>query len=324
MNAAGTDNELSLNASAAPLVEDLVGNAERLRVQVTRGPLGERRIDCGSATAGGLEAGRRLAEICLAGLGTVTFQPADANSDWPFAVSVHTAQPVLACLGAQYAGWALSSGDAYSVLGSGPGRAAGSSEPLFDELGYRDRAETACLVLETDAPPPQDLVAEIAGACGVPADRLTFLFAPTTSLAGTVQITARVLEVALHKAHELNFPLERIVDGLGTAPLPPPAPDFVEAMGRTNDAIIFAGRVKLFVSGPADEARQLAEALPSRRSKDYGVPFRDTFERVQGDFYAIDPMLFSPAQVSVVALETGETFRDGQVDEAALTKSLSG
>lgn len=323
MNAPGAASGLSLNASAAPLVEDLVRNAERLRVQVSRGPLGERLVDCGSTAVGGLEAGRRLAEICLAGLGTVAFQPSEANSDWPFAVSVHTAQPVLACLGAQYAGWALSSGDAYSVLGSGPGRAAGSSEPLFDELGYRDRTETACLVLETDTPPPQELVASVAEACDVPADRLTFLFAPTTSLAGTVQIVARVLEVALHKAHELKFPLERIVDGLGTAPLPPPAPEFVAAMGRTNDVIIFTGRVKLYVSGPAEEAKQLAEALPSRRSKDYGVPFREIFERVKGDFYAIDPMLFSPAEVSVVALETGETFRDGQVDAAALAKSLS-
>ena len=49
-----------------------------------------------------------------------------------------------------------------------------------------------------------------------------------------------------------NFPLERIVDGMGAAPLAPPHPDFVTAMGRTNDAIIYGGQVHLFVTGPAE------------------------------------------------------------------------
>ncbi len=85
-------------------------------------------------------------------------------------------------------------------------------------------------------------------------DKLTLIYAPTQSLAGGVQVVARVLEVALHKAHELKFPLERVVEGLGAAPLSPPHPDLVKAMGRTNDAIIYAGRVHLFVTGAAGDA----------------------------------------------------------------------
>ena len=68
-------------------------------------------------------------------------------------VTVHTSQPVLACLGSQYAGWSLSvddKGKKYNVLGSGPARAIGSSEKLFDELGYRDEAASAVLVIEAD------------------------------------------------------------------------------------------------------------------------------------------------------------------------------
>jgi methenyltetrahydromethanopterin cyclohydrolase len=122
---------------------------------------------------------------------------------------------------------------------------------------------------------------------------------------------ARVLEVAVHKAHELKFPLDRIVDGMGAAPLSPPHPEFVTAMGRTNDAIIFGGRVQLFVTGPASEAKALAEALPSRNSRDFGTPFGEIFKRFKGDFYAIDPMLFSPAAVTVTAVESGESFHAG-------------
>ena len=72
-----------------------------------------------------------------------------------------------------------------------------------------------------------------------------------------------MLEVALHKAHELHFPLENIVDGIATAPLSPPHPDFVQAMGRTNDAIIYAGRAHLFVKGSAEAAKEFLSYLAS-------------------------------------------------------------
>ena len=80
-----------------------------------------------------------------------------------------------------------------------------------------------------------------------------------------MQITARVLEVALHKVHALGFPLDHVRDGLGAAPLPPPAPDFLTAMGRTNDAILFGGEVQLFVDGPEDAARELAAEPAEQR-----------------------------------------------------------
>ncbi len=294
---------------------------------MSEGTLGECRIDCGVNAVGGLEAGRRIAEICLGGLGSVSLAATNPDSSLPFVVTVHTSQPVLACLGSQYAGWSLSAednkGKRYSVLGSGPARAIGSSEKLFDELGYRDNAPNAVLVLEADGPPPPALVEKVAEACKLKPKRLTFVYAPTSSLAGTVQIAARCLEVALHKAHELHFPLDAIIDGIATAPLPPPAPSFVAAMGRTNDAIIYGGRAQLFVSSGADEAKTLAETLPSLKSKDYGRPFADIFAAVKGDFYAIDRSLFSPAMVTVTSLKTGESFEGGRIDMAVLSRSFA-
>jgi methenyltetrahydromethanopterin cyclohydrolase len=316
----------SVNREVAPLVEGLIRDAQALRVEVSQGPLGETHIDCGVRAIGGLEAGRRIGEICLGGLGRVSLETTDPSNSWPFMVTVYTSQPVLACLGSQYAGWSLSvedKGKKYQVLGSGPARALGSTEKLFDELGYRDQADSACLVLEADRAPPVALVEHVAKACRVSTDALTIIYAPTWSLAGTVQIAARCLEVALHKAHELHFPPHNIVDGMATAPLPPPAPGFVAAMGRTNDAIIYGGRVQLYVSGSAKAAKGLAEQLPSLKSKDYGRPFADIFEAVKGDFYAIDRMLFSPAMVTVTALQSGESFEAGHIDTAILSRSFS-
>jgi methenyltetrahydromethanopterin cyclohydrolase len=317
---------LSVNARARRLLASLLDDAAALRLVVTAGPGGETLVDAGAAAAGGIEAGRRIAEICLGGLGTVTIGADPALPRWPFGVTVRSSQPVLACLASQYAGWSLAHGtkpDAFFALGSGPARALARREALFDELGYADAAADAVLVLESASPPPAPLLATIAEACGVARDRLAVVFAPTQSLAGGVQVVARVLEVALHKLHELGFPLDRVVDGLGAAPLPPPHPDFVVAMGRTNDAIIFGGRVHLYVTGPDDAARALAEALPAERSRDYGKPFADIFRAAHGDFYAVDKSLFSPAEAIVTAVESGATFRAGRIAPALLDASFA-
>ncbi|MCW5626773.1 MAG: methenyltetrahydromethanopterin cyclohydrolase, partial [Burkholderiales bacterium] len=240
----------SVNSGAAPLVAGLVAAADAYRVGVGTDPSGARIVDAGIAHRGGLEAGRRIAEICMGGLGTVTLVPGDAVDRGLPRVHVHASDPVLACLASQYAGWSLAHGEgrsAFHALASGPGRAIARRETLFDELGYTDPHDTAVFVLEVDRVPPAPLIERVATDCGLPAASVTFILTPTHSLAGTLQIVARVLEVALHKAHTLGFPLDRIIDGTGHAPIPPPARDFVQAMGRTNDAILFGGSVTLFV-----------------------------------------------------------------------------
>jgi methenyltetrahydromethanopterin cyclohydrolase len=317
---------LSVNERAAKLVARMIAEAEELRIGVGRGALGETLIDCGSKTVGSLTAGLRVAEICTGGLADVAIAPSSLGPRWPWAIMVRSSQPVIACLASQYAGWRLSVDDgdeSFFALGSGPARALARREPLFQELAYDDSAANAILVIEGARPPPAKIVAAVAQDCRVKPTDLTIIFAPTQSLAGSTQIVARSLEVALHKTHELRFPLDRIVEGIGTAPLCPPHPDFVTAMGRTNDAIIFAGHVQLFVTGPASEARALAERLPSRASRDYGRPFGELFKAVNSDFYAIDPMLFSPARVIVTALETGDSYSSGDIDLDLLDASFA-
>lgn len=315
----------SINVLAGRIVDRMVADAAALRLDVRRGALGHLLVDAGAAATGGIAAGIQLAEVCMGGLGRVAVVPVAGAAPWRWQVSVTASNPVLACLASQYAGWSLTHGEgdsAYSVLGSGPGRAVAQKEPLFSEIGYFDDGGKAIFVLETDTAPPEELVDRIADECRVVPKDLSFLYAPTQSLAGTVQVTARVLEVALHKAHALGFPLEHIVDGAGQAPLPPPGADFLTAMGRTNDAIIFGGHVTLFVAGPEEQAQQLASQLPSSASPQYGQPFAETFKAVNYDFYAIDPKLFSPASVSVTALATGRTFHAGKLDAPRLDASF--
>ena len=320
------NTNLSLNKLTAPLVENLIVNAESLRLDVSNLNDGTRIIDAGINAKGGIEAGRLIAEICMGGLGVVKLRASTNFHHWSWHVDVHSSNPVMACLASQYAGWSLSHGEgkgAFHALGSGPARTSGSNEPLFDELKYHDSTSKTCIVIEVDRIPPVELTSKIAKMCNVPNNELTVILTPTSSLAGTVQIISRVLETSLHKAHELHFPLENIIDGAGSAPLCPPSNDFLTAMSRTNDSILFAGQIQLFVEATDEDAEELANALPSSTSKDYGKPFGEIFKDVNYDFYKIDPMLFSPAKVSVSSLTTGHTFHAGKIDLDLLDKSYS-
>lgn len=319
------NSRLSVNIRGAALVGSLIADAASLKIGVTRGPLGEQLIDAGSRFQGGIAAGLRIAEICMGGLGHVALIPAATTPNWPWSIATRSSHPVIACLASQYAGWKLSHREedsSFFALGSGPARALARREPLFERLGYADQADSGTLVLESATAPPPSVVEKIARDCRITPQQLTIIFAPTPSLAGSTQVVARALEVALHKALELGFPLDRIIDGMAAAPLCPPHPDFVAAMGRTNDAIIYGGQAHLFVSGAAGDAQLLAERLPSKESRDYGRSFAELFASVNGDFYAIDPMLFSPAKVTVTAIETGESFRAGEVNLGLLDASF--
>jgi methenyltetrahydromethanopterin cyclohydrolase len=306
---------LSVNTLARPRVERLQRDAAALGVAVTRDDRGTTLIDAGIAAPGSIAAGLLVAEICRG-----------AADGWPTWLDVRSSQPVLACLGSQYAGWSLAAskeetgGKKFFALGSGPARALAVKEPLFAELGYRDQATQGVLVLEVDRAPPPVVVRKVLADCALAPEALTLVLTPTTSAAGTTQVVARVLEVALHKAHELGFALADIVDGVASAPLPSPSPDGVQAMGRTNDAILYGGRVHLTVRGSETAARALAQRLPSGTSRDHGTPFAELFERAGYDFYKIDPALFAPAEVWVSHLESGRTWHAGALDMAMLQR----
>ena len=76
------------------------------------------------------------------------------------------------------------------------------------------------------------------------------------------------------------------------------------------------------VVGEDEELAQLAERLPASTSSDYGTPFYDIFKRYNNDFYKIDPMLFSPAEVWLTSATSGRTFHAGRLNADVLRVSL--
>ena len=314
---------LSLNDRAQELADSLVADAEALRVTVTTLPNGTRVIDCGSVAPGGLEAGRRFAEICMAGLGTISFAPLMLESRWLPGLTVVTDRPALACLASQYAGWRLDP-EGYFAMASGPGRALIRAEELYDDLDVDESARHAVLCLETRDAPTEEVADFVAEKADVATADLTLLFAPTACLAGSVQVAARVVETALHKLHELEFDVGRVVSGFGSCPLPPVARKDPDAIGRTNDAVLYGGQVELTVDAPDEELEAVLPRLPSSASDDYGEPFGHVLEAADWDFYKIDPLLFSPAEVRLTSVSSGRSFHAGGVDVGVLERSFWG
>jgi methenyltetrahydromethanopterin cyclohydrolase len=311
---------LNLNRGGLQRAESLMERASACKVAVSCDETGARLIDCGVHVPGGLEAGRTMAEVCLARLGKVEIVPGD-RSIWPGpAVSVRTDQPLAACMASQYAGWQIA-GEKFFAMGSGPMRAARGKEKLYESIGLQERPDAVIGVLESGKLPPQHVCHHISEECHVDPERLTLLVAPTASLAGSIQVVARSIETALHKMLELQFDLRRVTSGYGVAPLPPVAADDLTAIGRTNDAVLYGAEVVLWVTGN-DDVLDWGPRVPSSASSDHGQPFAEIFRRYQGDFYKIDPLLFSPAVVTIVHLDSGRTRRFGETSPELLQRSF--
>ncbi|MFM7205325.1 MAG: methenyltetrahydromethanopterin cyclohydrolase [Planctomycetaceae bacterium] len=311
---------MSLNEAAYELARPLLDRPGDLGVAVQRRG-GATVVDCGVDAAGSAEAGLLITRIAMGGLGEPRLLPPGGAAEcfvdiwpgmpWP-AVEVRTAAPPVACLAAQYAGWKVAT-DGYYAMASGPIRAAIGRERLYDAIGHRERPAVAVGILESGTLPPAEACGALAAAAGVMAERLILLVARTASVAGGLQVVARSVETALHKLHDLSFAVDRIVAGVGVAPLPPVATRDLAAIGRTNDAILYGGRVVLDVAGGDADLAAIGPRCVSSGSAAHGESFLTLFERAGRDFYAVDPALFAPAAVEFVSVETGRRQRFGAV-----------
>ncbi|SPF36996.1 methenyltetrahydromethanopterin cyclohydrolase [Candidatus Desulfosporosinus infrequens] len=310
--------ELSPNRRAFPLVGELLAKSELLRVKVQK-QYGVTVIDCGVQVVGGWEAGLLFAAVCLGGLAQVTLHWLDFSGlRWP-AVEVITDHPFRACMASQYAGWPIKNGELVA-MGSGPGRAIIHKGSLFETSGYEDQSETAIICLESEELPSEAVVQDILEECHCEPTNLYILVAPTASQVGSVQIAARALETGLSKLMGLGYKLEKIVSGWGICPIAPVACDKLSALGRTNDALLYGSTV-LYNLRDEEGLEALVKQVPSCSSIEYGRSFAEVYKEY-GDFYDIDPLLFSPAEVWLCNLNSGCSYHAGSLRPDILRSSF--
>jgi len=314
-----------LHSRAHELFQQSLGRADDLRCGVSRIG-GATVLDCGVDHPGSLQAGLILARLCLGDHAEVGIAPAPTEMVSDNAVLVHTDHPIESCLGGQYAGWPVSV-EKFFAMASGPMRMLRGREEMLTELNLTTPATAdsyAVGVLESDRLPGDAVIEQIASDCGVASDHVGLGVAAVTSIAGCVQVVARSVETALHKLHALDFDVTRVVSATGTAPLPPCAKpgDTVGGIGRTNDAMLYGARVTLWIDADDESIDAVAEKIPSSASSDYGQPFAKIFKQYDYDFYKVDPMLFSPAVVTIHSLVSGRTWRSGVIAPEILRASF--
>ncbi len=305
---------LSVNELALDIVEDMLDYEEELNVRSRKFSNGATVIDC---TNGGYDAAIMFVQICMGGLAGVNVEVDEVNGiPIPF-VWVYTDHPALACLGCQMAGWRIELDD-FKAIASGPARAlALKPKNVYELIEYEDDTDYAVIALESDRLPNAEVMEFIARECDVDVEETYAVVAPTRSLVGSVQISARVIETALHKMVQLGYDPKLVKNAIGKAPIAPIMENEVKAMGATNDSVIYYGSAILTVEG-YDE---ILKNVPSTGSPAYGKPFHEIFEEAGRDFYRIDENVFAPAMVVFNDVSTGKTYVHGKLNAEVLLKS---
>ncbi len=314
---------VSVNKQAMEIVQTVIRRAKRLGCDVIRLENETTIIDAGINVEGSKELGRLIGEICLGGLGTVRFTEMHIDDLTLPSVAVSVDQPPIATLGSQYAGWTLKT-DEFFAMASGPARALSRVEKsLFEEIQYADESDEAVIMLESSQMPTVSVTNMIAEKCNVNPSNLYCIVAPTASIVGSVQISARIVEVGVHKLHELGFNPLKIRRGHGVAPIAPVAKSDGQAMGVTNDCILYGGRAFLFIEpDESDDLEELANRCPSSASEQYGVPFYDLLKSKNFEFYELDPLLFSPAEITLVDVRENRPYKAGSLNSTILKRSI--
>jgi methenyltetrahydromethanopterin cyclohydrolase len=314
---------LSVNRRAHRLVQHLCALSEEYSVTVQKTDSGITLIDAGVHVRGGFTTGRIITEICMGGLGEARISARSYGELRLPSISVYTDHPAIATLGSQFAGWQITRKDFFAI-GSGPARAlALKPNDIFEQIHYRDNADVAVLVLETSKEPPEALLESFSAECRVSPSQLYVILVPTTSVAGSTQVSGRIVETGLHKLSKLGIDPLSVEYAWGHAPIAPVDPKFAEAMGKTNDAILYGGVAYYALRYEDDDAlKRLLKKAPSSASKQYGQPFKAILKEADYDFYQIDPHLFAPAVLVVNNTITGGLFQAGEINVEVLERAL--
>ena len=324
--------KINLNRSGLRSFNKLVDEPDKYGVTVKQTPLGATLVDAGLNSEGGYLAGQAITEICLGGYGKATITPMQYGDVILPSVFIQTDHPAISLLGSQFAGWQVK-GEGFSAIASGPARAlALKPKDLYEKLAYKEESDVAVLVLETEKEPPDAVIQQVADKCRVAPKNVFAVMFSTTSLAGATQVSGRIVETGLHKLERLELDPLTVKHAWGYAPIVPIHPNSGEAMGRTNDAILYAG-VTNYTVDFEDETRleNIVKQAPSSASKmiqearklaEQSPRFLDIFKQAGFDFYKIDTNIFAPAVVRINNIRTGRTFQAGSQDIDVMKRSL--
>lgn len=317
---------LSVNKLAASICRNMVDEASELDIKCTRFKNGAYLIDSGNRVKGGVQAGLYVTEICLGGVGNACLTWMDLDGLKLPAVQVTTDFPVLSLLcqasgGYHEAmeGWINFTADSYKAIASGPARGL-VHEPknLFEMIGYKDSADEAVVVLQSEQYPNEKVAEDLAARCNVNPENLYVVLSPLSSLSGIIQVTGRSVENAMVKFNTLKYSVSAVKHAFGIAPISPTNSSAIVP----DDMLSYASIVHLYVLPKNNEnSEEMARRMPSQNSESFGKSF-STLIKEHGGLRGIDINLFAPAEVYVNNMKTGELHHNGKVNSSLIRKWL--
>ncbi|NYT02389.1 MAG: methenyltetrahydromethanopterin cyclohydrolase, partial [Methanosarcinales archaeon] len=224
---------MGINEMGFEVFEEMLDFSDDLGVEVVELENGTVVVDAGVKAQGGFGAGVYLSRICMGDLADIQLTPFEIDGVSLPGVQVATDHPAVSCMAAQCAMWQIKVGK-YFAMGSGPARAlARKTRELYDRIGFEEYSDVGSIVLESNKIPDAAVSAHIAEKCGIDPGDLRIAVAPTDSIAGMVQVSARVVETGLHKLFTMGFDINTIKSGWGRAPISPIVGDATMCMGSS-------------------------------------------------------------------------------------------
>jgi methenyltetrahydromethanopterin cyclohydrolase len=314
---------MGINEMGFEVFEEMLDYGDELNIEIYELENGAVVADAGVKAQGGYGAGVYLSRLCMADLAEVQLSPVDINGILLPGIQVATDHPAVSCMASQCAMWQIKA-DKYFAMASGPARVlARKTRELYDKIGFEECSDVGVLVLESNKLPDEKAAAFIAEKCGIDPADLRIACAPTDSLAGLVQVSARVVETGLHKLFSMGFDITTIMSGWGRAPISPVTGDATMCMGSSNDAIIYGGETCYTLKyDNLEELQKYLKAMPSSASRDWGAPFYRTFQAAGFDFFKVDHNVFAPAKVVMNEINSRRVLVSGRTNADVLAESF--
>jgi len=315
---------MGINEMGFEVFEEMLDYSDELQIEVHELENGAIVADAGVKAKGGYGAGVYLSRLCLSDLAEIQLTPFDLSGILLPGIQVATDHPAVSCMASQCAMWQIKS-DKFFAMASGPARVlARKTRDLYDKIGFEECSDVGVVVLEAGRLPDEKVASQMAEQCGIDPADLRIAVAPTDSVAGLVQVSARVVETGLHKLFTMGFDINTIKSGWGRAPISPITGDATMCMGSSNDAIIYGGETYYTLKYEnLDELLEYLKGMPSASSRDWGAPFYKTFKAAGFDFFKVDHNVFAPAKVVMNEITSRRTFVSGRISPQVLAESFN-
>lgn len=315
---------ISLNQNVMERVNRLITQSEILRCHTFTLDNGTTVIDVGLEIPGSWESSKLLAEIDMGGLGSCTYGHYSLSDTITVpTVEITIDQPILACIYSQMGGLKIDAGQ-FSMIGSGPARslAAAPDDPFYIFNAYHDDFDKAVLCVQTIILPDVETANMFAQKCKVSPENLILLAHNNSSLAASVQVSARIVEQTMNKMIKHKFDINSVVYAKGWCVVAPVVRNELEAMGRINDCLLYGGESDFWVDSDDAHIESVIDKLVTRGTQGYGRKFAQLYREANCDFHKMDKEIHSPAKVQIFNMRTGKVHIRGEIDREVLRNSL--